>query len=130
MKKCVFCSIIKNNRPYHEIIWSDKNHIAFLDSYPMTRGHTLVIPKKHTDYLFDLKEKKYLSLFKASKKIATIIKNALKCKRVALVVEGFSVHHTHVHLIPLNRGEKLDELRLQKTNAKTLAQIAKLLRKD
>lgn len=130
MKKCVFCSIIKNNRPHHEIIWSDKDHVSFLDAYPVVADHTLVIPKRHTDYIFDLEDKRYAALFKAAKKVAQKMKRILKCERVAIVVEGFSVPHAHIHLLPLGHGMKLNKLRAARTgDPKTLAHLAAILRR-
>lgn len=104
MKKCVFCSIIKNNKPFHEIIWQDENHRAFLDAFSWQDGHTQVIPKKHINYLFDLKEKDYVELLKATREVAILLKKTFKCKRVGVAVEGFSVPHVHIHLAPLNSG--------------------------
>lgn len=107
MKECLFCSIVKENKPFHEIVWQDENHIAFLDAYPFTEGHTLVIPKKHTDYVFDLPEAEYHNLLTAAKKVSIILKKATNTERIGMAVTGFSVPHIHVHLVPLNTEDQI-----------------------
>lgn len=129
MKKCVFCSVVKYNRPHHEIIWSDNDHVSFLDANPVVADHTLVIPKRHTDYIFDLTDARFAALFKAAKKVAVKLKRILKCQRVALVVEGFSVPHAHIHLLPLDHGKKLNTLRAHTGDPKILAYLAAILRR-
>ncbi|MEI6353039.1 MAG: HIT family protein [Candidatus Nomurabacteria bacterium] len=100
----IFTKII-NREILADIIYEDSNFIAFLDVNPLHDGHTLVIPKKEIDYIFDLDDETYFSLMETSKKIAKIIderlKSKLNFKRVGIIVEGFGVPHVHVHLIPL-----------------------------
>lgn len=100
----IFTKIINREIPA-DIIYEDESFIAFLDVNPLHDGHTLVIPKKEIDYIFDLDDETYLSLMEISKKIAKIIderlKSKLNFKRVGIIVEGFGVPHVHVHLIPL-----------------------------
>jgi histidine triad (HIT) family protein len=133
MKKCVFCSIVKENKPFHEIIWQDKHHLAFLDASPLRDGHILVIPKKHTDYIFDLGSKDYDKLSRATRVVAIKLKRSTHCKRVAIAVEGFSVPHVHVHMIPLNKdlyiGDQ-DHKPRGDPDAKHLARIGRKFRKD
>jgi len=128
MKTCVFCSVVKKNKPYHEIIFEDKKHLVFLDAHPLRKGHVLVIPKKHVDYLFSLREKDYLSLFALARKIALTLKLAFRCKRVAVFVEGFSVPHTHIHLVPLQAELAIGGC-TRKVSPKQSADVAKTLRK-
>lgn len=103
MKDCIFCKIAKGEiKP--EVIFEDDSYISFLDTNPISPGHTLVIPKKHTAYIFDLEDNEYSDLMLVSKNIAKILKEKLNPKRVGILVEGFGVDHVHVHLVPVNVG--------------------------
>jgi len=104
---CIFCSIVETKTPQHEIIWEDKKHMAFLDKYPSKEGHTLVIPKKHSARHLDLNEDEYIELFLAVQKVAHLLDAKTSSHTIAMVIEGLSVPHTHVHLVPLKKGEKL-----------------------
>ena len=97
----IFSRIISNEIPAY-IVAEDDKHIAFLDINPNTLGHTLCIPKKEIDKLFDLKEIDYKDLMLFSRGVAMAIRKVTKCKRVGLSVIGLEVPHVHVHLIPLN----------------------------
>lgn len=90
-----------------KIIWENETHLAFLDIQPIQDGHTLVIPKKCTDYIFDMNDEDYIDLMLASKEVAKLLKEKLSCKRVCVIVEGYAVPHTHVHLIPTNSDADL-----------------------
>src|SRR3989344_7285820 len=126
---CVFCKIIEGKIP-SEKIYEDENYLAFLDVNPINPGHTLVIPKKHSDYLFDLNDEDYKKLMLTAKKIAKIIKDKLKPKRVGLAVEGFFVPHVHVHLVPLNKGNELNPERAKSSSKEELEKIAKKIRSN
>lgn len=97
----IFTKIIKGEIPSYKID-ENENYFAFLDINPNTKGHTLVIPKKQIDKLFELDDETYLGLFSYSKKIAAAIEKVIPCNRVGLSVIGLEVPHAHVHLIPLN----------------------------
>lgn len=97
----VFSRIIKGEIPCYKIAEDDDN-FAFLDIFPLVKGHTLVVPKLEVDKLFDLPEDKYLSLFKFSKKVAEAIKTTFPCNRVSVHVIGLEVPHAHIHLIPIH----------------------------
>lgn len=97
----IFTKIIQGDIPCYKIDEND-DFIAFLDIAPNTLGHTLVVPKKEVDKLFDLDEETYIKLFQYSKKIAEAIEKAVVCERVGLTVIGLEVPHAHVHLIPLS----------------------------
>lgn len=86
--------------PCHKILEDDK-HLAFLDIRPLNPGHTLVIPKKETDYFFDLEDDELASLMKFSKKIAGAVRQAFPCQKVGIMVAGLEVRHAHVHLVPI-----------------------------
>ena len=89
-------------------VFEDKNHLAFLDIRPNTRGHTLCIPKKENDYILDLSEKEFLDLMKFARIVALGIKNSISCSRVAISVVGLEINHTHIHLIPVNSMDDLN----------------------
>jgi histidine triad (HIT) family protein len=109
MENCVFCGIVKENKPHHEIWYEDENHIAFLDIYPCQKGHTLVIPKKHTDSIVDLSEDEYADLFRSAYRVSKKLKAFSQSKRMSVVVDGYSVGHVHVHLIPTNKEGDLGD---------------------
>ena len=98
----IFTKIINQEIPSYKIA-EDENFYAFLDINPNAKGHTLCIPKKEVDKLFDLDEETYLGLMKFSKRVAAAIKKVVPCQRVGLTVIGLEVPHAHVHLIPLQR---------------------------
>jgi len=105
---CIFCKIIRGEVPSFKV-WEDENFLAFLSIEPINPGHTLVIPKKHIDYVFDLKEPLYSQMFKVAKKISKNLKKVMKAKRIGIAVEGFSVPHVHIHLVPINNENELRE---------------------
>ena len=97
----IFTKIINQEIPSYKIA-ENENFYAFLDINPNAKGHTLVIPKKPVDKLFDLDEETYTELFQYARKIAFAIEKVIPCNRVGLTVIGLEVPHAHVHLIPLN----------------------------
>lgn len=96
----IFTKIVNGEIPSFKIA-EDEKYYAFLDINPLVKGHTLVIPKQETDYLFDLEDELLEGLTIFSKKIAKAIDKAIDCKRVGVVVLGLEVPHAHIHLIPL-----------------------------
>ena len=105
----IFTKIVNGEIPCYKIA-EDDNFLAFLDVNPNAKGHTLCIPKKEIDKIFDMDDALYLGLMQFSKKIATAPEKAVPCKRVGMAVVGLEVPHAHVHLIPLN---EMDEMRFQ-----------------
>jgi histidine triad (HIT) family protein len=101
MEDSIFTKIINGDIPAHKI-YEDENVLAFLDIYPAAQGHTLVIPKKQIDHLWDLPEADYSALMLAAKKIAIKLRSELGVARVGVKVVGVDVPHAHVHLIPFN----------------------------
>ncbi len=97
----IFTKIINGDIPCYKIA-EDAHYMAFLDVFPLKKGHTLIVPKKEIDYLFDLESETYLGLMDFSKKIAIAIKLAYPCKRIGMTVIGLEVPHAHIHLIPIN----------------------------
>ncbi len=97
----IFSKIISRELPAY-IVAEDEQHIAFLDINPNAFGHTLCVPKKEVDKLFDLSELAYKELMLFSRRVALAIEQVVPCKRVGLSVIGLEVPHVHVHLIPLS----------------------------
>ncbi len=97
----VFTKIINGEIPSYKIA-EDDNYFAFLDINPNSKGHTLCVPKKEVDKIFDLDEDLYMGLMAFSRKIAIALKEVIECKRIGIAVVGIEVPHAHVHLIPLN----------------------------
>lgn len=97
----VFTRIIQREIPAY-IVAEDDNHIAFLDIYPLVKGHTLVVLKKEIDYIFDINDEDYKELHLFSKSVAIALKRVIPCKRIGVIVIGDEVPHAHIHLIPMN----------------------------
>ncbi len=128
MDGCIFCKIVAGDIPAHKV-WEDENHLAFLDIFPLKEGHTMVIPKAHHPYIFDIPDSELESLTKASKKVAEILKKAFNPKtgKVGVVVYGLDVDHTHVHLVPLDSSGDLNFANKKKANNSELeATLAKI----
>ncbi len=106
----IFTKIINGEITAYKIA-EDDDFLAFLDVNPNAKGHTLCIPKKEIDKIFDIDEPLYVGLMKFSRKIAIALEKTVACKRVGMAVVGLEVPHAHVHLIPLN---DMDEMRFQK----------------
>jgi histidine triad (HIT) family protein len=103
----IFTKIIKGEIPCYKVA-EDERYFAFLDINPLHEGHTLIVPKKETDYLFDLDDDAYAGLMLFSKRVALAIESAIVCKRIGVAVIGLEVPHVHVHLIPMNTMEDID----------------------
>ena len=97
----LFTKIINRDIPGY-IVAEDNAFIAFLDIFPLSLGHTLVVPKKETDYIFDMDDKELGRLMIFAKKVAKAVKAAVPCERIGVSVIGLEVPHTHVHLVPIN----------------------------
>ena len=102
----IFTKIINREIPGH-IVAEDDKHIAILDVNPNAKGHTLCIPKKEVNKIFDLEEQDYLDLMLFSRKVAIALEKAVPCKRVGVSVIGLEVPHVHVHLVPLQTMEDI-----------------------
>ena len=100
----LFSKIISGDIPCYKVAETE-DFLAFLDIYPNAKGHTLCIPKKEVDKIFDLDQDTFIRLMVFSKTVALAIEKALPCKRVGMTVIGLEVPHAHVHLIPLNGME-------------------------
>ncbi len=98
----IFSRIIAGEIPSYTIA-EDERFYAFLDINPMAKGHTLVVPKKEVDYLFDMEDELLAGMTVFSKKVAHAIEKAIPCRRVGLMVIGLEVPHAHIHLIPIQK---------------------------
>lgn len=103
----IFTEIINGEIPCYKVA-EDENYFAFLDINPMAEGHTLVIPKREQDYIFDLEDEELGGLMKFAKKVAASLKANIECSRVAVVVLGLEVPHAHIHLIPIKSEADVD----------------------
>ena len=96
----LFTKIVNGEIPAWKVA-EDENYLAFLDIFPVAKGHTLVIPKKEVDYIFDLDEETYTGLHQFAKKVAIGLQKAIPCKKVGEMVLGLEVPHAHIHLVPM-----------------------------
>ncbi|HHS95332.1 MAG TPA: HIT family protein [Phaeodactylibacter sp.] len=120
----IFTRIVQGEIPCHKIAETE-DFIAFLDIHPLVKGHTLVIPKKEVDYIFDLDEETLANLFVFAQKVARAIKAAIACNRVGISVIGLEVPHAHVHLVPINTMDDMNFANKKlELSADTLANIA------
>ncbi|MBT6650209.1 MAG: HIT family protein [Flavobacteriales bacterium] len=97
----IFSKIVSGDIPAFKVA-EDENYVAFLDIFPLAKGHVLVIPKKETDYIFDLDSEEYLGLFNFAKKVAKAMDKIISCERIGVAVIGLEVPHAHIHLVPLH----------------------------
>lgn len=125
----IFMKIINGEIPSYKIAETDKFY-AFLDIRPNTRGHTLCIPKKEIDKVFDLEEDVFMELMAFSRKIALAIEKAIPCKRVGMAAVGLEVPHVHIHLIPLNKMADMDFSKSVSLSEKEFEETAKSIREQ
>ena len=129
MGNCIFCSIVEGKEFAHKVFESEQ-FLAFLSIHPCNPGHMCLIPKTHVDYVFDLEEPLYSEIFQIAKQLSGPLKSATSAKRIGIAVEGFSVRHVHLHLVPLNNVAELDPHRHIKQNATELAEMAEKIRDE
>ncbi len=123
----IFTKIINGDIPCYKIAETD-NFLAFLDINPNTKGHTLCIPKKEVDKIFDLDEATYNELMSFSRTIALAIERAIPCNRVGMTVIGLEVPHAHVHLIPLHSMEDARFIQKEKLSAEEFKAVAESIK--
>jgi len=124
MQESIFTKIVKEEIPCFKIAETN-DFLAFLDVMPLRKGHTLVIPKKQVDYLYDLEDDVLSDLFIFSKKVAKKIESKISCKRIGVSVIGLEVPHAHIHLIPIDSVADIDfsqpKLKLSSTELSEIA---------
>jgi histidine triad (HIT) family protein len=103
----IFTKIIKGEIPCYKIAEDDR-YFAFLDINPLMKGHTLVVPKEETDYLFDLDDDLLAGMIVFSKKISAAIKSSIPCNRIGVAALGLEVPHAHIHLVPMNSMDDIN----------------------
>ncbi len=121
----IFTKIIKGEIPSYKIA-EDNKHYAFFDINPLAKGHTLVVPKREVDYIFDLSDEEIADLMIFAKKVAKAIEKNVSCARIGVAVIGLEVPHVHIHLVPINGVNDIDfskpKLQLSDEEFKALAE--------
>lgn len=120
----IFSRIIAGEIPSYKVA-EDAAHYAFLDINPLSEGHTLVVPKREVDYIFDLSDDEYAALQLFAKRVGAAIEKAVPCKRIGQAVIGLEVPHAHIHLVPINSEADMDFRRKKlQLSSERMAQIA------
>ena len=122
--RSIFSKIIAGEIPCYKIA-EDENHIAFLDVNPNAKGHTLCVPKKEVNKLFDLDATSYAALMEFSRTVALGLRKTVTCKRIGMTVIGLEVPHVHVHLVPLNAMEDATFGKKEQIDADEMTALAK-----
>ncbi len=126
----IFTKIVNGEIQAYKVA-EDENYLAFLDIFPVTRGHVLVIPKKEVDYLFNLEDDLFTGLQLFAKKVAIGLKKAIPCEKVGVLVLGLEVPHAHIHLVPMqNEGDLLNFSDKKKFTPDEFLEITKLISKN
>jgi histidine triad (HIT) family protein len=126
----IFTKIVNGEIPCHKIAETE-NFLAFLDVMPLAIGHTLVIPKKEIDYIFDIESNLYADLWKFASQVAKAVEKSVPCKRIGIAVIGLEVPHAHIHLLPLNTvGDINFERPKMKVSTDELAEMAQKIRSN
>jgi histidine triad (HIT) family protein len=107
---CIFCALVAG-RVSSRRVYEDADHVAFLPLRHINPGHTLLVPRRHDDYVFAMDEASYRSLWAKARQLAPAVQRVSGAKRVGILVEGFSVPHVHVHLVPVNALADIDPAR-------------------
>ena len=103
----IFSKIVNGEIPCYKV-YEDDEFLAFLDVFPISKGHVLVIPKKETDYIFDIEDLSYARMWQFAKKISKALKLSVSCERIGISVIGLEVAHAHIHLLPINSLEDMN----------------------
>lgn len=122
----IFTRIVNGEIPAYKVA-EDENYLAFLDVFPTAKGHTLVIPKKEVDYIFDLDNEMYTGLQLFAKKVAIGLQKAVPCVKVGVMVLGLEVPHAHIHLVPMQSEKDLlnfsDKIKMAPDEMESLAKL-------
>ena len=126
----IFTKIVQGEIPAYKIAETEE-YLAFLDINPLAKGHTLAIPKKEINYIFDMEEDQLAGLMAFAKRVAKAIEKVVPCERIGVSVIGLEVPHTHVHLIPINA---IDDMNFSKPklspSGEELAELAEVIRRE
>jgi histidine triad (HIT) family protein len=126
----IFTKIVNGEIPCHKIAETE-NYLAFMDVFPLVKGHTLVIPKKEIDYIFDVEDELLAGLMLFSKEVAKALKASISCKRIGVAVIGLEVPHAHIHLVPMNEMSDINFMKPKlQLSQEELATIAATIRKN
>lgn len=130
MNDCIFCKIISGEIPCYKV-WEDDHHLAFLDIHPIKTGHTMVIPKDHHPFVFEIPDAQYSDLWLAAKKVSDLLKSTFKPKtnKIGVMVYGLDVDHTHIHLVPLDKSGDLSFKNAKPASKEELKQTLEKIRK-
>lgn len=120
--ECSFCNIINGEAPTFKV-WEDHDFLVILDIKPINPGHLLLIPKQHFADVFALPDPLYHSLFQTARKMVPVLKEVTSAKRIGLAIEGFSVPHVHLHLVPVNNGNELNPERAKRVSQDELKEM-------
>jgi len=120
----IFTRIVNGEIPAYKVA-EDAEHLAFLDVFPLVKGHTLVIPKKETDNILDLSEEAYEKLFRFARKVGIGIRKEIPCIKVGMAVVGLEVPHVHIHLVPL---QEIGDLNFQRPKLQLLPEEMEAIR--
>lgn len=123
----IFCKIIAGEIPSYKV-YEDDDFFAFLDINPLSPGHTLLVPKEHYVYIFDLPAKTFNDIWNIAKRIAPAIQQATNAKKVGIVVEGFDIAHAHVKLVPMFTGHELSNVDPKPAKPEELAEMAEKIK--
>lgn len=124
----IFTKIIQGEIPCYKIAENDQ-FLAFLDVFPLVHGHILVVPKKETDYIFDIEDAELSAMMLFAKKIAKAQKAAVPCKRIGIAVIGLEVPHAHIHLVPMNTANDVNFTQAKiKPTSEELAEMAERIK--
>ncbi len=124
---CIFCRIVDGRAPAH-VVWRDAEHLAFLDTSPITAGHVLLIPRTHVPWVDELPADAHARLFARVRELASTVARAAGAPHAGIAVEGYGVPHAHVHLVPVWRGGDLDPCRQEPASEAALLEAAERLR--
>ncbi len=122
----IFTKIVQGEIPSYKIA-EDQNYYAFLDINPNAKGHTLVIPKKEVNKIFDLDKETYDGLMSFSYRVAKALEKSIPCERIGMSVIGLEVPHVHVHLIPINYMDDMRFVKKEKLSQEEFVSLAELI---
>ena len=125
----MFCALVAGKIPARKV-FEDGDHIAFFPLKHFNPGHVLLIPRQHADYVFDMADGAHHALWPPARRLAPVIKTVSGAKRVGILVEGFSVPHVHVHLVPVNALADIDPARERTIPEELAAQLADAMRSE